>query len=66
MDGDLILNIHLVKLVNTADAVVSQHQGTGLNAELIAVLLLTQVFCETIWLLPSSFVRTSCWDWMHY
>lgn len=33
VDGDLVANIHLIKFVNGADAVVRKHQGTGLNGE---------------------------------
>ena len=40
MHGHLILDVHLIKLVDAADAVVCQHQGTRLYAELVAVLLL--------------------------
>ena len=34
MDGCLILDVHLVKLVDTADSVVSEHEGAGLDAKL--------------------------------
>ena len=40
VDGDLVLHIHLVKLVDAADAVVCQHQGAGLYAEIVRVGLL--------------------------
>ena len=40
VDGHLILHIHLVKLVNAADAIVCQHQRSSLDAEIVAVRLL--------------------------
>ena len=42
MDGHLILDVHLVKFINAADAIVCQHQSTCLNAELIVVRILHQ------------------------
>ena len=42
MDSNLVLDVHLVKLINAADAIVCQHQSTCLNAELIAVRILHQ------------------------
>jgi hypothetical protein len=35
----LVLDIHLIKLINAADAIVSQHQGSSLNGVLVAVSL---------------------------
>jgi hypothetical protein len=40
VDGHLVRHIHLVKLINAADAVVSKHQGTSLNGKLIVLRLL--------------------------
>ena len=34
MDGCLVLDVHLVKLVDTADSVVSEHESSCLDAEL--------------------------------
>ena len=42
MNSNLILDVHLVKFINAADAIVCQHQSTCLNAELIAVRILHQ------------------------
>ncbi len=42
MDSHLILLIHLVKLINAADAIVCQHQGPSLNAEFPTVTVLQQ------------------------
>ena len=40
VNSHLVFDIHLVKLINAADAVVCQHERTCLNAELTAVWLL--------------------------
>ena len=40
VDGHLVLHVHLVKLVDAADAVVRQHQRARLDAEVVAVGLL--------------------------
>ena len=40
VDGDLVLDVHLVELVNAADAIVSQHQGTGLDRKLVVLRFL--------------------------
>ena len=42
VDGDLILELHLVELVDAADSVVGKHQSSGLDTH-IAVL----VSCDT-------------------
>ena len=42
MDSNLVLDVHLIKFINAADAIVCQHQSTCLNAELIAVCILHQ------------------------
>ncbi len=42
MDSHLILDVHLVKFINAADAIVCQHQSTCLNAELVVVRILHQ------------------------
>jgi hypothetical protein len=34
MNGDLVLSIHLIKLIDTTDPVIGQHQGPCLNAHL--------------------------------
>ena len=34
VNRDLVRRVHLVELVNTTNAVVRQHQGAGLDAEL--------------------------------
>ena len=39
--------IHLVKLVDAADSVVSQHQGTGLQTELLRFRILGHVSRQT-------------------
>lgn len=36
----LVMNIHFVELVNAADAIVGQHECTGLDDELGALLIL--------------------------
>ncbi len=41
VDGHLVLHVHFVKLIDAADAVVSQHQRAGLYAEVIRVGLLS-------------------------
>ena len=40
VDGHLVFHVHLVKLVNAADAIVRQHQRARLDAEVVAVGLL--------------------------
>ena len=40
VDCDLVLDVHLVKLVDAADAVVRQHQRARLDAKLVALALL--------------------------
>ncbi len=66
MDSDLILDVHLVKFINAADAIVCQHQSTCLNAELVAVRILHHqpsqsdiMACHNLWSgqLPADDVR---------
>jgi hypothetical protein len=40
VDGHLVAHIHLVKLVNAADAVVRQHQRASLNRKLATLRVL--------------------------
>jgi hypothetical protein len=40
VDGYLVRDVHLVKLIDAADTVVSQHQGTSLDRKLIVLRLL--------------------------
>jgi hypothetical protein len=40
VDGHLVVHIHLVKLINAADAVVSKHQRTSFNGKLVVLRLL--------------------------
>ena len=40
VDSNLVLDIHLVELINTADAVVSKHQGTSLDTEFTCLRIL--------------------------
>jgi hypothetical protein len=42
VNGHLIAHIHLVKLVNAADAVVSKHQRASLNRKLAALRVLAR------------------------
>jgi hypothetical protein len=37
VDSGLIFGVHLIKLVNAADSIISQHQRTGLNAVLTSL-----------------------------
>jgi len=43
VNSDLILDVHLVELIDAADAVVSQHKGTSFDAELSSL----GVFADT-------------------
>ena len=47
MDSHLILDIHLVELVNAANSVVNQHQGTRLNAKLARLRILPHTRRQT-------------------
>ena len=47
VNGDLISNIHLVKFVDSADAVISKHQSTGFDGEFTRLLVLDDCRCET-------------------
>ena len=40
VDGNLVLDIHLVKLIDAADAVIRKHQGTSFDAELTCLRIL--------------------------
>ena len=40
VDGHLVLHVHLVEFVDAADAVVGQHQGARLDAELASLWVL--------------------------
>lgn len=40
VNGHLVLGVHLVKLINAADTIVSQHESTRLYAELTSVAVL--------------------------
>lgn len=40
VDGDLVGDVHLIKLVDGADAVVGEHEGAGLDGELARLLVL--------------------------
>ena len=47
MDSHLILDIHLVELVNAANTMVSQHEGTRLNAKLASLRILAHTRRQT-------------------
>ena len=40
VDSNLILDIHLVELINTADSVIGKHQGTSLDTEFSCLRIL--------------------------
>ena len=40
VNSNLILDIHLVELVNTADTVISEHESTSFDAELASLRVL--------------------------
>jgi hypothetical protein len=44
---DLILDVHFVELIDTADTVVSQHQGSCFNAELSCFWVFPHACCKT-------------------
>ena len=43
VDRDLIFHIHLIELINAADAVISEHQSSSLNAELTRLWVLPHI-----------------------
>lgn len=47
VDGDLVSRVHLVELVNTADAVISQHQSSRLNGKVASLRVLQNTGSET-------------------
>ena len=47
VDSNLILDIHLVELINTADTVICEHQGTSFDAELTCLGILTHRSSQT-------------------
>ena len=49
MDSDLVLHIHLVKLINAANAMISQHKRTSFYAEL-----------ASLWVFPYTGCQASC------
>ena len=40
MDSYLILDIHLIELIDAAHSVISEHEGTGLDAEISCLWVL--------------------------
>ena len=40
VDGNLVFDVHLVKLIDAADAIVRQHQRASLYTEVVCVALL--------------------------
>mmetsp|Transcript_1705 Transcript_1705/g.4287 ORF Transcript_1705/g.4287 Transcript_1705/m.4287 type:complete len:393 (+) Transcript_1705:1338-2516(+) len=46
MDGNLVLDVHLVKLIDATDAVVRQHERTRLNSKLIVLRLFHHRCCQ--------------------
>ena len=40
VNSNLILDLHLVELIDAADAVISEHESTSLNAELSSLVIL--------------------------
>ena len=47
MDSNLIFDIHLVELIDTADSMISKHQGTSLDAEFTCLWVLAHRSCQT-------------------
>ncbi len=47
MDGDLVADVHLVKLVDGADAIVCKHQGTCLNGEVASFFIFHDSSCQS-------------------
>ena len=47
MNGYLVLDIHLVKLIDTADSVIGKHQSTGLYAKLASLRVLAHAGSQT-------------------
>lgn len=47
MDSHLILDIHLIELIDTADTMVSQHESAGFNAEFTSLWVLEHRCCQT-------------------
>ena len=41
VDSNLVLDIHLVELIDTADSVIGKHQGTSLDTEFTCLRILT-------------------------
>ena len=46
MNGHLVLDVHLVKLIDAADAVVSQHKCSSFDAELASLRVFTHTCCQ--------------------
>ncbi len=47
MNSGLVLDIHLIKLIDAANTVIGKHQGTSLNAELSSLRVFTHRGCQT-------------------
>mmetsp|Transcript_11421 Transcript_11421/g.28919 ORF Transcript_11421/g.28919 Transcript_11421/m.28919 type:complete len:525 (-) Transcript_11421:282-1856(-) len=47
VDRDLVLLIHLVKLIDAANAIIRQHQRPGFDAELAGLVILTNARCKS-------------------
>ena len=47
MNSDLILDVHLVKLIDTTYSVVSKHQGTSFKTELSSLRIFADTCCQT-------------------
>ncbi|KAH3703434.1 hypothetical protein DPMN_078470 [Dreissena polymorpha] len=54
MDSHLVLGVHLVKLINAADAIVSQHEGASLDHKLMGLLILHNGSSQTCTIRPAQ------------